>query len=281
MKIINMVEKINTDLYEINNLSYHNYEFLESDDARPIRILSEYIEPKTRLERTGVTDAIVIFGSARILSEENAKKQLEKIKKNPKSTNKEIKEAKKKLSLSKYYEDAREISYKLTQWTTTINHHRRFVITTGGGPGIMEAANRGAHEAGGVTLGFNIKLPHEQFINPYVLKNHAYEFHYFFMRKFWFSKLAKVMIIFPGGLGTLDEFFSLLTLTQTGIVKKEILFIIYDENHWKKLINFKQLVDDNLISTNDMNLIKFCSTIDETYITAKNYIEQKYLNIPQ
>lgn len=273
-----MVERIELDKYRSGQLAYHNQNFLDSDDARPVRLLSEFLEPKTRLESYGIKDSIVFFGSARIHEKKIAVKEYEKIKKRKDASKKEIKLAKKKIELSKYYDDAVLLSKKLTEWSLTVDHQKRFIITTGGGPGIMEAANRGAHEAGGVTLGFNITLPHEQFANPYILKNHTFQFHYFFMRKFWFSILAKAMIIFPGGFGTLDEFFTLLTLSQTNIVKRDILFILHDEKHWKKLINFDMLIEDGLIEEDDMKFIKFTNSVDEAYEITKNFLIDNYVN---
>ncbi len=197
--------------------AYQNPGFLSSKDARALRILSEYLEPKARFDHYRVDDTIVFMGSARIKSPEAAEEMLRKAK-----AGKDRERAEMALKMSAYYEAARELASRLTQWSKELDQvERRFVVCTGGGPGIMEAANRGAAEARGVNVGLTISLPVEEFDNPYVTRELAFHFHYFFMRKFWFSYLAKAVIVFPGGFGTLDELFELLTLVQTRKMKNE------------------------------------------------------------
>lgn len=260
------------------DLAYHKMNFLDSDNARTVRILSEYLEPKTRINELNIEDTIVFFGSARIKPKEEALKEYEEIRKDKLSTKKEIKHAKKIVEMSKYYEEATDLSYKIANWAKDINHKRRFVIVTGGGQGIMEAANKGANKAGEVTLGLNITLPHEQHVNPYVDIGHAFQFHYFFMRKFWFSILAKALIIFPGGFGTMDELFELLTLSQTKTVTRDIKIIMYDKKHWEKIINFDALVEEGMVSEQELSAIDFCSTTDEVYEKLTTFLEEKYIH---
>jgi uncharacterized protein (TIGR00730 family) len=211
-------------------VAYRNDEFIESSDARPLRILSEYLEPLHHFREERVRDTIVFFGSARIKEEG---------------------------SLARYYHEARELARLLTEWSNALeNTSRRFVITTGGGPGIMEAANRGAQDAGGKTVGLNIRLPHEQWPNPYITPSLCFDFHYFFMRKFWFAYLAKALVVFPGGFGTLDELSELLTLAQTQKLEKKIVILLYGSEFWKEVLNFDALVRYGMISEKDLDLFE-------------------------
>lgn len=265
--------------------AYQKPEFMESADARTLRILSEYIEPEARFKKYNVVDTVVFFGSARLLSKKDALAEYNKIKSaDPKQTPgfaDKLRHSQQILEMSKYYEDAVELSKRLTRWSMELGlDHNRFIICTGGGPGIMEAANKGAKLAGGYSIGLNIAIPFEQFVNKYVTPQLSFEFHYFFMRKFWFAYLSKALIVFPGGFGTMDELFEVLTLIQTGKIKKNLLVIIYDEKYWKSLINFDVLVDHGMINKSDLNLVQFCNTPEEAFevVTshfAKNYLKNK------
>ncbi len=244
--------------------AYKNHEFLMSPDAREIRILSEFLEPKARFRRNKIKDTIVFFGSARIIPRHIAEKNLEILKKEDNPDQDMIKKCKKDLENSRYYEDAVELSKRITSWCLKrYNTPDRLVICSGGGPGIMEAANKGASLAGGMSIGLNISLPFEQFSNPYIDDKLNFEFHYFFMRKFWFAYLAKAMVIFPGGFGTLDELMELLTLVQTEKIKKGIKILIYDRKYWSNILNFEKLAEYNMISESDLDLFKFCDSIEE------------------
>ncbi len=212
-------------------LAYKNEEFLKTADSRPLRIISEYLEPLSHFRQQRIQDTVVFFGSARL--EENG-------------------------PLGQYYKDARELARLATEWSKQFaGENWRFVVTSGGGPGIMEAANRGAVDAGGKTVGLNIGLPFEQFPNPYITEDLNFEFHYFFMRKFWFAYLAKAMVVFPGGFGTMDELFELLTLVQTHKLAKKIAIILYGSSYWKEVINFEALAKYGMISPDDLNLFQF------------------------
>ncbi len=212
-------------------LAYQNEPFINSPDGRILRLLSEYIEPLARFRREQIQDTVVFFGSARIASRDTADTRLNGLRGDAAklaAAEQALKRAEAAVDMARYYEDARRLAYLLTEWSAHIPARRhRFVVTTGGGPGIMEAANLGAHEAGGKTIGLNINLPFEQFPNPYITPSLNFEFHYFFMRKFWFAYLAKALVIFPGGFGTLDELFEILTLAQTEKLAKKIVVVIY------------------------------------------------------
>jgi hypothetical protein len=200
---------------------------------------------------------------------------------NPKETSKlaeELRTAQMLVHMSKYYEDTVELSRRLTEWSMNLKTQaNRFIVCTGGGPGIMEAANRGAKLAGGFSVGLNISIPFEQYINKFVSPDLSFEFHYFFMRKFWFAYLAKALIVFPGGFGTMDEFFELLTLIQTGKIKKKLLLVVYDKKYWNSIINFKGLVEQGVISKSDLNLFSFCNTIDEAFDLITTHFKKNYL----
>lgn len=215
--------------------AYRNPEFLNSPEARPLRMQAEYLEPEARLKRHGVEDTLVFFGSARLREG------------NP------------------YYEAARQIAFRMTQWSKGLDPQglRRFVVCTGGGPGIMEAANRGASEARGINVGFTIALPHEESANPYITRDLQFHFHYFFMRKFWLAYLAKAMLIFPGGFGTLDEMFEVLTLKQTGRMSKPMPILLFGSDYWNQVINFDALVSHGTIDADDLKLIHRTDSVDE------------------
>ena len=243
-------------------LAYKDERFMNSTDARPLRILAEYLEPIKRFEEFNVSDTIVVMGSARNLPRDVAEERLARAR----ETGDGIARAEMGLAMSRYYEDARQLAYRLTEWSKGLEHtRRRFVICTGGGPGIMEAANRGASEARGINVGLNIALPHEQHENPYTTRELAFEFNYFFMRKFWFTYLAKAVVIFPGGFGTLDELFEILTLDQTSKLKKSIPVIMYGSDYWDKVINFQALVDQGTVNATDLNMMRRADSVDEAF----------------
>ncbi len=267
-------------------LAYENPGFLKSADARLLRILSEYQEPLARFRRQSIQDTVVFFGSARIASRETAEKRIEALempggtKPDPKVET-QIKVARKALEWSRYYEEARELARLLTQWTKSLpfpNH--RFVVCSGGGPGIMEAANRGAHDAGGKNIGLNIRLPFEQASNPYITPDLNFEFHYFFMRKFWFAYLAKALVIFPGGFGTLDELFELLTLAQTSKLAKRIAIIIYGREYWDGVLRLEKLGEWGAISEDDLSLFQFVDTPQDGFRVLKEHLERNHLHLP-
>jgi uncharacterized protein (TIGR00730 family) len=262
--------------------AYEDKKFLNSSDARILRILSEFILPQSSFRKLKIMDTIVFFGSARLFSKKDAEKVYNKFKTlNPKSTPEfagKLRRAQHLLDMSKYYEDAVELSRRLTEWSMNLKTQaNRFIICTGGGPGIMEAANKGAKLAGGYSVGLNISIPFEQFINKYVTPELSFEFHYFFMRKFWFAYLAKALIVFPGGYGTMDEFFELITLIQTGKIKKKMLLVVFDKKYWSSIINFKGLVEHGVISSSDLNLFSFCNTVDQAFNTITTHFKKNYL----
>src|ERR1700691_3879876 len=264
-------------------LAYENPAFLKSPDGRILRLLSEYSEPLSRFRREQIQDTVVFFGSARIPSPANASTRLTEVRGNGAQVisaelAKNMKRAEAAVDMARYYEDARRLARLLTEWSTHIPAKRhRFVVTTGGGPGIMEAANLGAHEAGGKTIGLNINLPFEQCPNPYITPSLNFEFHYFFMRKFWFAYLAKALVIFPGGFGTLDEFFEIVTLAQTEKLAKKIVIVIYGSEYWKKIINFEAMVDAGVISEPDLDLFKMSDSPEESFEFLKVGLTKHHL----
>lgn len=254
--------------------AYNNPEFLNSADARPLRILSEYLEPQRRFEEMSIKDTIVIFGSARIKSRETAEKALVVAR----ADGGDIAKAERDLEMSKYYEETRELAHRLTTWSKGLEGtDRRFVVCSGGGPGIMEAANRGASEAKGENIGLGISLPFEQSDNPYITRRLSLEFHYFFMRKFWFSYLAKAFIVMPGGFGTLDELFELLTLMQTFKIKKKIAVVLYGEEFWTKVFDFQPMIDFGTISPGDTDLFFKTDSVDAAFGHVTKFLEEHCL----
>ena len=281
-------------------LAYENPLFLNSPEGRVIRILSEYSEPLARFRRERIQDTVVFFGSARFRALDEASHELELLENTgsqqpapqeeqparqpelEEGTASELKlrRAEAAVEMARYYEDARRLAYLLTEWSKTLKSRRhRFVVTTGGGPGIMEAANRGAHEAGGKTIGLNIKLPFEQAPNPYITPSLNFEFHYFFMRKYWFAYLAKALVVFPGGFGTLDEMFELLTLAQTQKLAKRITVVVYGSTYWQSVLNLDVLVDKGAISPRDRDLFQFADTPEEAFALLRDGLTQNHLTV--
>ena len=252
--------------------AYENPSFLHAAAARPVRILSEMLEPQNRFRKNKVRDSIVFFGSARTLPSDVAQQNLDEAKSG--KDKQKIKKAEADLKMSKYYDDAVTLGSMLTEWS--IDHNYRYFVCTGGGPGIMEAGNRGADQVeGGKSIGLNISLPFEQSCNPYITPELNFDFHYFFIRKFWFTYLAKAIVIFPGGFGTMDEFFELITLIQTEKLKKEIPVVVYGSDFWKRLINFEVFVETGVISPEDLDLFIFADTPKEAY----DYITERLTDL--
>lgn len=250
------------DKHQLTPKAYENSRFLHSRDGRALRILSEYLEPLSRFTHYKVTDTVVFMGSARTPSAEQAAAAMEEAKRGER----DMAEAEMMEKMSVYYEAARTLAFRLTEWSKKLDDpERRFVVCTGGGPGIMEAANRGASEARGLNIGLTISIPIEEFENPYVSRELDFHFHYFFMRKFWFAYPAKAMILFPGGFGTLDELFETLTLIQTRKLRKRLPIVLFGDSYWKDVVNFDKLVEYGTISAEDLNLFKRTDSIDEAF----------------
>jgi uncharacterized protein (TIGR00730 family) len=283
------------DLLEHAPLAYQNTEFLDSPDGRLLRIVAEYQEPMARFRRERIQDTVVFFGSARFHSLDVASQQLELLENTGSTTPAPLSEqparahevesgeaseqklrlAESAVEMARYYEDARTLAGMISSWAMTLPGRRhRYVITSGGGPGIMEAANRGAYEAGAKTIGLNIKLPFEQMPNPYITPELNFEFHYFFMRKYWFAYLAKALVVFPGGFGTLDEMFELLTLTQTHKLAKKITVLIYGPSYWKSVINLGVLAEKGAIAMKDRELFQFVDTPEEAFELLKGSLSE-------
>jgi uncharacterized protein (TIGR00730 family) len=273
-------------------LAYENADFLASPDARMLRIMAEYNEPMARFRRERIQDTVVFFGSARFDALDVATQQLQLLENTGSvqpappheqpgdTTALQLARAEAAVEMARYYEDARTLARLVTEWSMTLPGRRhRFVITSGGGPGIMEAANRGAYEAGGKTIGLNIMLPFEQRPNPYITPALNFNFHYFFMRKYWFAYLAKALVVFPGGFGTLDEMFELLTLDQTHKLAKPITIVIYGSSYWKNVINLQLLADKGAISPRDLDLFHFADTPDEAFAVLKDGLTRNHLDL--
>jgi uncharacterized protein (TIGR00730 family) len=277
-------------------MAYLNPDFLNSPDGRILRILSEYQEPLSRFRREKIQDTVVFFGSARFASLPDAQNALTILEKpgsakpappeeQPGGKDKDsdalqaaLKRAHAAVEMARYYEEARRLASMLTEWTLTLPGKRhRFVVTSGGGPGIMEAANRGAREAGGKTIGLNIRLPFEQYPNRYITPELNFEFHYFFMRKYWFAYMAKALVVFPGGFGTLDEFFEILTLAQTHKLAKKILVIVYGKEYWNRVLNLEALADAGTISPEDVNAFTIVDTPEEAFEVLKEGLTKYHL----
>jgi uncharacterized protein (TIGR00730 family) len=281
-------------------LAYENEKFLNSPDGRILRILSEYAEPLARFRHERIQDTVVFFGSARFHNRAHAQNALELLEKpgsaapaspgqqptipsrSLDSKQQQVLRARAAVEMARYYEDARQLAQMLTKWAHKLPFKRhRFVVTTGGGPGIMEAANLGAFEAKGKTIGLNIRLPYEQMPNPYITPELNFEFHYFFMRKYWFAYLAKALVIFPGGFGTLDELFEILTLAQTEKLAKKILVVIYGKDYWKRVVNLDALVEKGTIAPADLDLFRFADSPEEAFSLLRDGLTKYHLQPAQ
>ncbi len=262
---------------------YHDHAFMESLPSRPVRILTEYIEPLERLRREKVGDTIVMFGSARIRSHEVALAHLQKLRKegNGRSTREQraaLRDATASLQMSRYYEEARELARRITSWSMSLGDNpRRFVICSGGGPGIMEAANLGAAEASGKSIGLSIQLPHEQRPNEFISPELSLMFHYFFMRKLWFAQLAKALIVFPGGFGTMDELWEMLTLMQTGKLQRRNIILIYGRKYWDRVLDWKHMLRCGTINRHEYGLLEFADTVDQAFERVRDGLEAHHL----
>ncbi|MCW8836121.1 MAG: LOG family protein [Rhodospirillales bacterium] len=257
--------------------AYTNQAFISSREGRALRILSEYLEPKSRFEKFNIQDTIVFMGSARAPSMDVAEAELAAAR----AGSGNLKHAERRHRLARWYEDARELSHRLTEWSKQLKGRgRRFVICTGGGPGLMEAANRGAAEAKGINLGFNISIPMEQQDNPYISKNMGFEFHYFFMRKFWFAYLAKAIVFMPGGFGTLDELFEVLTLSQTRKLHKRLPIVLFGSEYWDRVLDMEAMADFGTISPEDLDLVYRTDSVDEAFDFLTRELTEFSLGMP-
>ena len=255
--------------------AYEDPEFMTSFDARPLRIQAEYLMPLTHFEKLRVKDTIVFFGSARLPAPHQAKEEREKLQAAGEWN--DVEAAHFNLRL-RYYKDAVRLAYKLTQWSKSLPAEaRRFLICSGGGPGIMEAANRGAAHARGLSVGMNISLPFEQEPNPYITQTLNFEFHYFFMRTFWLMNLAKALVIFPGGYGTLDELFEVLTLVQTRKVQKRLPIVIFGKEYWDQVINFEAMARWRMIKWEDIKLVHFSDEPQDAFEYLTKNLTELYL----
>ncbi|MDP2706671.1 MAG: LOG family protein [Burkholderiales bacterium] len=254
--------------------AYLKESFLTSSDARPLRILSEYLEPKSRFDHYRIDDTIVFMGSARLVSREQAEAEVRAAGRDEGS----LERARLRLAMARYYEDARELARRLTEWSKQLEDQgRRFVVCTGGGPGIMEAANRGASEAKGLNVGLTISIPVEEFDNRYVTRELSFHFHYFFMRKFWFAYLAKALLVFPGGFGTLDEMFEILTLRQTHKMRKHLAIVLFGAEYWAEVINFEALIRHGTIDREDLQLFHRTDSVDEAFGIVTRHLTEHAL----
>src|SRR5258708_10470545 len=259
-------------------VAYLYPEFLESEEGRPIRILAEYLEPLRRFKAQKIQDTVVFFGSARVDSSEGAERALQTLRARgvrdaDEQYEVELTKSRKAVEWARFYEDARELARLLTEWSMALKYeNHRFVVASGGGPGIMEAANRGAQEAGGKTIGLNIRLPFEQGANPYITEGLHFEFHYFFMRQFWFSYLSKALVIFPGGFGTCDELFEILTLVQTDKLSRKIGVILYGREYWTHVLDLKPMAEWGAIAEKDLELMTYADTPSDAFDLLKAHL---------
>jgi uncharacterized protein (TIGR00730 family) len=258
--------------------SYTDSDFLQSPEARSLRIAAEYVGPERQFHNANIRHTVIFFGSARICSEEELERRTHLLHKEFQDSpadeqpiiQKKMDLVRRQSEFTQYYHQALELSHKLTEWSHTLPIEKRFAVCSGGGPGIMEAANRGAYLAGGDSIGLNISLPHEQHPNPYISEHLNLEFHYFFMRKFWFVYLAKALVVFPGGFGTCDELFDILTLAQTGKIGKQLPILIYGENFWRKVLNFEYLVESGMIEESDIALFKYVNSPEDAFVYLRD-----------
>ncbi|MEW5976747.1 MAG: TIGR00730 family Rossman fold protein [Acidobacteriota bacterium] len=264
--------------------AYKDAEFINSREARTVRILSEYLGPLRQFRREKVKDTIVFFGSARVCPRAEAAREYRDLQQSLEGVDavvasKKLKAADIRVQLSRYYDDAVELARLLTEWSLSLSEKsRRFVICSGGGPGIMEAANRGARMAGGKSAGLNISLPFEQLPNPYISQELSFDFHYFFMRKYWFVYLAKALVVFPGGFGTLDELMEVLTLVQTRKISKKMVILLYGSSYWNEVLDFQALARWGTISEEDLDLFQFADSPKQALKTITDGLNRHYLN---
>jgi len=257
--------------------AYNNAAFLNSASARSLRILAEYLEPQARFQELRVRDTIVVFGSSRIVARAEAEAAVAAAE----AGNGDLARARKKLEMSRYYEDTRELSRRLTEWSKGLEGtDHRFVICSGGGPGIMEAANRGASEARGENIGLNISIPFEQNENTYITRRLAFEFHYFFMRKYWFAYMAKAFVIMPGGFGTLDELMEILTLVQTHKIRKKCAIVLFGSDYWERVLDFDFLVEHGSIDRRDLELFHRDDSVDSAFDFITRWLSEHVLGAP-
>lgn len=260
--------------------AYKNAEFLGGREARPLRILAEFLEPLSRFQRYGIKDTIVFFGSARIAPAAQAEERLAHLRARlgqpDPPTPAELAAAETASRMSRYYEEAAELARLLTEWSESLKNSHRFVICSGGGPGIMEAANKGASQAGGKSIGLNISIPFEQLPNPYISPELNFEFHYFFMRKFWFAYLGKALVAFPGGFGTMDELMEMLTLLQTGKIKKKVTVLLYGSEYWREVLNLPALLRYGMISPEDLALFHQADTPRQAFEILREELMKNY-----
>ncbi|MCF7809208.1 MAG: LOG family protein [Candidatus Marinimicrobia bacterium] len=260
------------------NKFYDSQDLIHSPSGRMLRIMSEYIGPQDLFKKNKVHDTIVFFGSARTQPRHLVQEAIVKAKKNGSSVE-ELELLNRDLEMSRYYEDARELAYKMTKWSKKLKQSkRRFIVATGGGPGIMEAANRGAAEAKGLSVGLNISLPFEQSGNPYISHELEMEFHYFFMRKYWFVYLAKALLAFPGGFGTFDELFETLTLIQTKKTSKSMPVVLFGTKFWDRAMNMEALAEMGTISPEDLDLMYRTDSVDDAFNYLTKRLSELYLD---
>ncbi len=263
--------------------AYKMSEFLDSPDARLIRILSEFLEPQARFRKHRISDTVVFFGSARIKAPEVSKEELKSAEARAKEGGTQeklwLEQARRNVRMSDYYRDAAKLSQMITEWSKGLGRgKRRFIVCSGGGPGIMEAANKGAHDAKGISIGFNISIPFEKNNNRYISRELNFEFHYFFIRKYWFAYMAKALVIFPGGFGTIDELLEMMTLIQTEKIKKRIPIVIYGSEYWKSVLNFSEMVKWGTLSPKDLDLFHLSDSPQDAFDYLVGELTKSYLD---
>jgi uncharacterized protein (TIGR00730 family) len=264
----------------VPELAFLNEKFMQSSDARALRISAEYLDPLARLKRAGVQNTVVFFGSARILPRDRALEKLRELqtrdrRSRPPAGAAQLRRARMAVDVSRYYEEARELARLITEWSLSLHNGSHFlVVCSGGGPGIMEAANRGASEAGGLSIGLNIKLPAEQQPNPYITPELSFMFKYFFMRKLWFAQPAKALIVFPGGFGTMDELWEFLTLIQTGKMGHRAVILLYGSEFWNKAVNFAWLAEAGTVTPQELQLVRFVDSPAEAFEVVKQKLSK-------
>ncbi len=265
--------------------AFKSADFVNSRDGRVMRIMAEYLEPQKRLREAGIDDTVVFFGSARTPARDDAEQALAALRDTAGTPPEALARAERRVEMSHYYEAARDLAYKLTEWAAELGqnngeHGQRFSVVTGGGPGIMEAANRGAAEAGGSTIGMNISLPFEQYPNEYISDGLAFEFHYFFMRKFWMVYLAKAAVVMPGGFGTLDEFMEILTLVQTEKIRRKLPIVLFGSKYWQNIVEFEPMAEFGTIDLDDLDLFHITDSVDDAFAWLKSQLSEWAVDHP-